>query len=207
MNGTQWLDAWGLTPARVRVVVHPETLEYSLADEETTTVEDSLVALATAPGTGETQMHAWGRAAREVKGMRAENPFDGDASSFDAARALLDMAVDEVMRRRGAFASLRPPRVEVVLRRAIAPTLRDALMAGRDGEVLDHTIDGHAVPRRPRRRTRRDLVLLVWRSVILGGSVIWAWDRHPNRPALVAIVTLGEIAVVAEYTRLRGASS
>lgn len=138
--------------------------------------------------------------------MRVENPFDGDASSFDAARALLEIAIEEVMRRRGGFAALRVPRVEVVLRRAIDPTLRDALLAGRDGEVLDLTIDGHAVPRRARRRTRSDLALLVWRSVILGGAVIWAWDRHPNRPALVLIVTLGEILVVAEYTRLRAAS-
>lgn len=206
MNSNPWLDAWGLTPARVRVVVHPEALECSLAGEEATTVEDSLLALATAPGTGEAQVHAWGRAAREAKGVRVENPFDGDASSFDAARALLDIVVIEVMRRRGGFAALRAPRVEVVLRRVIDPTLRAALRAGRDGEVLDLTIDGHAVPRRPRRRTRSDLVLLVLRSVILGGSVVWAWDRFPNRPTLVLIVTLGEILVVAEYTRLRGAS-
>ncbi len=205
MNRTRWLHAWGLTPARVRVVVHPETLEYSLADEEAT-VEASLLALAAAPGTGVTCVHAWGRAAREAKGVRVENPFDGDASSFDAARALLEIAMEEVMRRRGGFAALRVPTVEVVLRRVIDPTLRDALLAGRDGEVLDLTIDGHAVPRRARRRTRSDLALLVWRSVILGASVIWAWDRFPNRPALVAIVTLGEILVVAEYTRLRGAS-
>lgn len=58
MNGNRWLDEWGLTPARVRVVVHPEALEYSLADEQTTTVEASLLALATAPGTGEMQVHA-----------------------------------------------------------------------------------------------------------------------------------------------------
>ncbi len=69
----------------------------------------------------------------------------------------------------------------------------------------DHTIDGQAVPRRPRLRTRRDLALLVWRSVVLGAFVVWAWNRWQDRTGLVAIATLGEVAVVAAYTRLRAA--
>lgn len=209
MDARTVLDAIGLASPRMRLVVHPDAIEVHAGDGGETLTYAPLLAIERAKGAATPLLVAWGDAARgsedRDRAIVVANPFDGDARSRDAVLALLKVVVAEVLLRRGGLAVLRRARVAVELRRPIAPALHDALMGGvEEGEGFDLSIDGRAVPRLARRRTREDLVLLVWRTLILGAFVVFAWWRFPRpRWEMIALALLGEAAVIREFARRR----
>lgn len=212
MDTRRVLDAVGLASPRLHVVVHRDTLEVRAGDGGEATACPSLLAIERTQGAVE-RATAWGDAARDASTadprVTIVNPFDVDASSRDTVLVLLRVMVAEVLSRDGGFKALRRATVTMDLQRPIAETLRGALKEGApENEGIDLVIDGDAVPRLPRRRTREDLVLLVWRTLALAAFVPFAWWRYPQqRWAMIAVAVFAQILVVHEYTRMRRSQS